>query len=60
MTYKRFSQLWDALVTDRPKSFVPNPIPLTTSAEPQTIAAFVAYANGDKSHIESIRRFLDR
>lgn len=61
MTYERFSKLWDALVTNRPKA--PFAVRLRSFREkmagytepgmrPRTAAALIAYGQGDKSAIQ--------
>lgn len=56
MNYKRFSQLWDALVTNRPKSV--DAAPITNGMSDETAATLIDYANGKKEKLESIRAFL--
>jgi hypothetical protein len=56
MKYERFSELWDALVTNRPQAV--DAAPITNGMESQTASALIAYANGDKSQIQSIRSTL--
>jgi hypothetical protein len=58
MSYERFSQLWDALVADRPNST--NALSIEDGMSEKTFSALVDYANGDKTKIESVRNFLGR
>ena len=51
MTYERFSQLWDELVS---------PSILDISAEQDTINALVEYGEGKKEKIEEVRKWLTR
>jgi len=56
MEYQRFSELWDALVTNRPKSATDAPI--TNGMTEETASALIDYANGNKSKFESVRHRL--
>jgi hypothetical protein len=59
MDYKRFSQLWDALITHAPK--LKNRHKKTIIDEGCSLAttkALIEYGKGNKSKIESIRKFL--
>lgn len=56
MTYERFSQLWDALITNRPG--IKHPI--TTNMSPETLKALIAYGQGDKTEINRVKRMLGR
>ena len=60
MTYERFSQLWDALVRDRPKSKTVDTDPIDFQMSPRTMSALIDYANGDKSKFNAIRKTLGR
>ena len=53
MKYERFKELWDALITNNP-----NVPPIQFEITP-TMEALIEYADGNKSKIESVRRFLD-
>jgi hypothetical protein len=58
MTYARFSQLWDALVTSRPK---PNDaVPIPNGMKEVTAQALIAYGQGDKAKVNAIRVRLGR
>ena len=56
MKYERFSELWEALVTNRPKAAEASPI--TNGMQPETAAALVDYSNDNKTKIEEVKRFL--
>ena len=56
MNYDRFRQLWDALVTQRPKAG--NTIPITNGMTDATATALTEYADGKKEKIEAVRKFL--
>jgi len=56
MKYERFSQLWDALVTNRPKAV--DAAPISNGMQPETAAALVDYSNGNKAKIEEVKAFL--
>lgn len=56
MNYERFSQLWDALVTSRPK--IAEVEPITNGISAETASALIEYGEGNKSKVESIRAFL--
>lgn len=56
MKYERFSELWDALVTNRPKSN--SIIPIENGMSKKTVEALIAYGEGDKTQFEHIRQFL--
>ena len=58
MSYERFSQLWDALVTNRPRSSAPT-FPVT-SMQPETALALIEYGQGNKSKINQVRALLGR
>jgi hypothetical protein len=58
MNLERFSQLWDALVTNRPKPAAAAHI--ANGMSENTAAALIEYATGDKSKIESVKAFLAR
>lgn len=53
MTYERFSQLWDALVTNRPKA--PDDWPATPGMSDATARALIAYAKDDKTEVNAVR-----
>jgi hypothetical protein len=55
MKFERFSELWDALITNNP-----NVPPMTTDTSPETMTALIEYGQGNKSKIESIRKMLGR
>ena len=56
MNYERFSQLWDALVTHRPK---PNDAaPITNGMTQETATALIEYGHGKKVKINEVREFL--
>lgn len=56
MDYQRFSQLWDALVTNRPKAA--NAIAISNGMSEATAAALIEYADGKKGKIEAVKKFL--
>jgi hypothetical protein len=56
MDYKRFSELWDALVANRPKTA--DVIPLPNGMTDNTAAALIEYSRDNKAAIESVRAFL--
>jgi len=56
MQYERFSQLWDALVTNRPKAA--SAIAISNGMSDATAAALIEYADGKKGQIEAVRKFL--
>lgn len=56
MNYERFSELWDALVSNRPKS--PDAAPIMNGMSAATAAALIDYAKGDKSKITVIKANL--
>jgi len=58
MNFDRFSQLWDALVTYRPKP--DDAVPITNGMSDATAIALIEYSNGDKSKINAIRIKLGR
>jgi hypothetical protein len=58
MNYTRFSQLWDALVTNRPKAAEATPI--SNGMKPATATALIAYGQGKKEKVNEIRILLGR
>ena len=56
MNFKRFSQLWDALVTNRPKAS--DATVITNGMSSTTAQALIDYANGDKSKVQAVRDHL--
>jgi hypothetical protein len=61
MTYDRFSQLWDALVTHRPQpagAARADAEPITNGMTPAVASALIEYGKGDKSKISKVRDFL--
>lgn len=58
MTFTRFSQLWNALVTFRPND--KNKSICTCGCSEQTKQALAEYGRGNKSKIEDIRKFLNK
>jgi hypothetical protein len=58
MKFDRFSELWDALVTNRPKPADVEPIP--NGMKPTTAEALIAYGMGDKTKVNEIRSKLKR
>ena len=62
MKSERFSQLWDALVTGRPRTLAASKKattpPITNGVSKETIAALIAYGKGDKKHFEGVRKEL--
>ena len=59
MNYKTFSELWEIFVTNSPKVKTKNPIPLSPSCSKETIKALSEYGQGNKTKINSIRKFLN-
>lgn len=53
MTYERFSELWDALIVNKP-----NAKPVTTNMNPLTMRALIEYGQGNKTIINEIRKGL--
>ena len=51
MNFERFSQLWDALVTNRPKAG--DAVQITNGMTTKTAQALIEYANGNKSKVEA-------
>ena len=61
MSYERFSELWDALVTNRPRSTNPNLSPCTEcSMTEATKIALIEYGQGNTSKFDVIRKSLGR
>lgn len=59
MTFERFEQLWDALVTNRaPASVASAPLPISNGVSKHTVDALIAAADGDFSHFEKIQPLL--
>ena len=56
MNYERFSELWDALVRNRPKG--PAAAPISNGMTDETATALIEYADGKKAKIESVRKIL--
>jgi len=54
MTYERFSELWDALVTNRPNVNSP----LKSNMTDETLYALIDYGNGNIEKFESVRMYL--
>jgi hypothetical protein len=57
MNYERFSELWDALVTNRPKAAA-DAVPITNGMSDETASALLEYADGNRSKIDAVKRFL--
>lgn len=57
MTFKRFKQLWDALVTDRPCPPRDNPI-VMEGCSSHVLDALIAASDGDFSAFDEIDRKL--
>jgi hypothetical protein len=55
MSYERFSELWDALITNRPGVG-----PVTMVMTKETKDALVDYANGNTAKIDAVRNFLSK
>ena len=51
MTYERFKQLWDEILGDRVTEF---------NASDETMKALIEYGQGNKTKIESVRKFLTK
>ena len=59
MDYNLFSQLWDALVVNRPT--VDGAVaPISNGMKDSTAAAFIEYGEGNKSKVNEIRALLGR
>jgi hypothetical protein len=58
MTYERFSELWDAFVTNRPRASEPTQIKETRMSATEN--ALIEYAHGDKTKVNAVRKLLDR
>jgi hypothetical protein len=58
MRYERFSQLWDALVTNRPKPVDAAPIP--NGMKKATADALIEYGQGKKDKVNHVRGLLGR
>jgi hypothetical protein len=58
MKFERFSQLWDALVTNRPKSADVEPIP--NGMTQATATALIEYGKGNKAKVNAVRTKLGR
>lgn len=56
MNYDQFSKLWDALVTDRPKSA--DAVPITNGMSAETETALIEYGKGNKAKILAVKSFL--
>lgn len=56
MNFERFSELWDALVTNRPKAA--DAVQITNGMSQDTARALIEYSNGNKSKIEAVRLHL--
>lgn len=56
MNFERFSQLWDALVTNRPKAAAA--VQITNGMTAKTAQALIEYASGNKSKVEAVRARL--
>jgi len=55
LTYERFGQLWDALVDSRPMNKDSSLIAINeTAGGLDTIAALIAYGEGDKSRVPKL------
>lgn len=57
MNYERFSQLWDALVANKPKHKSDINEHVMSDA---TKVALIEYGNGNKVKVQAIREFLKR
>lgn len=58
MTFARFRQLWDALVTDRPRTPRPDPIVMEGCSR-ATEDALIAASDGDFTAFDDIDRALE-
>jgi hypothetical protein len=58
MNYNRFSELWDALVTNRPKAA--DATPISNGMTAATAIALTEYGTGNKSKVNEIRVMLGR
>jgi hypothetical protein len=56
MTYERFYQLWDALVTKRPKGT--DAAPIANGMTKATADALIEYGKGDRTKINKIEEFI--
>lgn len=55
--YKRFNQLWEALVTKRtqPASTAASPIAISNGMSPHTAKALADYGKGNKTALKSVK-----
>lgn len=58
MTFKRFQQLWNALVRDVPRTNPTNPITTDSGDTTSTAGALVSYDKGDKNKTKTIQEKL--
>jgi hypothetical protein len=58
MNYERFSQLWDALVANRPKPT--DAPPISNGMSDCTASALIEYGKGDKTKVNEVRKKLGR
>jgi len=58
MKFERFRELWEALVTNRPKS-ASGGVPITNGMSERTAEALIEYADGKKDKLQAVRKFLD-
>jgi hypothetical protein len=58
MDYNRFSQLWDALVTNRPKPV--DAAPISNGMAEYTAIALIEYGQGNKTKVNEVRKKLGR
>jgi hypothetical protein len=56
MNYERFSQLWDALIANRPK--LADAAPITNGMTQESATALIEYGQGKKERIQKVRTFL--
>ena len=59
MTYKRFKQIWDTLVTNRPPRSN-GPVCISTTSSEKTLNALKNYADGNTTEILEERKLLDK
>ena len=58
MTYEEFSKLWDGVFSAQ-RVGAPKELWIDHGMTPRTEAALIAYANGDKSAFDRVRKILD-
>lgn len=57
MTYERFSELWDALITNNPRLDGEN---IPYEINPETLRILAAYGQGDEAEMNEIKNYNPR